>query len=80
MKPKLILKPRPPKEYAKVVWSVKDVQKKRPNWSDKVARKFLQQNADHIKDRLTDFGWDLLDILVQDYEIDEKERMRELVL
>lgn len=59
-------------EYAEIAWQVEDVRTLRPDISDEEARDFLKNNRNHIQDRLTEMGWDLLEILLNEDGITKK--------
>lgn len=58
------------KKYAELSWCAEDVQTLRPDLTEEQANDFLDRNARHIRDRLTELGWDVIgDLLVMDDEL-----------
>tara|TARA_Y100000034_G_C6891015_1_gene409879 strand:- start:1919 stop:2302 length:384 start_codon:yes stop_codon:yes gene_type:complete len=53
-----------PGKWAKVVWTIGDVQSLRPNWTDEQCEQFLYDNEDYIRDRLTELGHEVIDALL----------------
>ena len=51
-------------EYAGVTWRAEDVSMIKPNWSMPKCEEWLQDNENHIQDRLTELGWEVLDSLL----------------
>lgn len=49
--------------HAVVVWRAEDVQSfpRCAKWSLERCEEWLQDNEEHIKDRLTELGWEVLD-------------------
>ena len=60
-------------EYAKVVWRAEDVQclPRCEKWSLEKCEEWLEDNETHIKDRLTEVGWEVLDSFVEMEDDDE---------
>lgn len=58
--------------YAEVTWRAEDVQSlsRCKNWSLEKCEEWLQDNEEHIKDRLTELGWEVLDsfVMMEDEE------------
>lgn len=52
-------------KYGKVVWTAEDVQTLRPDLTIVEAENFLGRNEKHIRDRLIETGWDVLETLIQ---------------
>lgn len=55
---------RKPGEYAKVGWSIGDVQTMRPEWSMKEAHEWLAANEKYIRDSMLERGWQAIDELL----------------
>lgn len=43
--------------YARVEWSVGDVQTLRPSWTDEQAEDWLYANQSYMQDAMIDAGW-----------------------
>jgi hypothetical protein len=60
--------------YATVTWAAGDVETLRPDWSLAKCEAFLQDNQKHLRDRTIEYGWrvmeDLLDF--EEYEYEEE--------
>jgi hypothetical protein len=52
------------KYYAKVVWTIDDIQSLRPEWSDEQCEEWLSDNQKHIQSRLVELGWEVIEILL----------------
>lgn len=50
--------------YAKVEWTVEDVLTLRPDMALEEAEEFLQSNERHLRDRLIELGWDVMESLL----------------
>jgi hypothetical protein len=48
-------------EYAKVVWRAEDVKYLKPSWTLPQCEEWLQDNQEHMKDRLTELGYEVMD-------------------
>lgn len=64
-------------EYAKVVWRAEDVKSINGAWSLPRCEEWLEDNEDRISERLTELGWEVLDVLVRqnNYEEDDDEEV-----
>lgn len=60
-------------KYGIVKWQIADIKDRRPDWTDKQCHDFLQDNERHIKDRMTETGWEVIDTLMQ-YEDDNEDK------
>lgn len=52
------------KKYAKVEWTPEDVITIRPDMSIEEAEEFLQSNERHLRDRLVELGWEVMESLL----------------
>jgi hypothetical protein len=52
------------KDYAALGWNAEDVQTLRPDLTDAQAEAFLARNERHLRDRLVELGWDVMDTLL----------------
>lgn len=52
------------KEYAKLVWSIEDVRELFTGASDEELHNWLARNEKHIRDRLCELGWGVIDTLL----------------
>jgi hypothetical protein len=50
--------------FAKVEWTAEDVQTLRPDMSGDEAEDFLSSNESHLRDRLIELGWDVMESLL----------------
>ena len=50
--------------YAKVEWTAEDVLTIRPDMTEEQAEEFLQSNEKHLRDRLIELGWDVMESLL----------------
>ena len=50
--------------YAKVEWTAEDVLTLRPDMTEEQAEEFLQSNEKHLRDRLIELGWDVMESLL----------------
>ena len=57
-----------PLYYANVRWAIEDIQQLRPNMTDEMAEDFLIKNQKHIRDRSTEFGWTVIESLLDEQE------------
>jgi len=51
-------------QYAKVVWTVGDVQALQSEWSDEQAKEWLENNQKYIQERLVELGWEVMESLM----------------
>lgn len=58
-------------KYATVSWTIEDVQSLRPDWSDERCEEFLVNNENDIADRLVELGWEVLQDLITNEEVEE---------
>tara|TARA_R110000803_G_scaffold27482_1_gene64219 strand:+ start:35 stop:316 length:282 start_codon:yes stop_codon:yes gene_type:complete len=52
--------------WAVVRWSIDDIKKVKPKWTNQECHDFLQRNEKHMRDRMIETGWDIIDILIQE--------------
>jgi hypothetical protein len=52
--------------WAVVRWSIDDIKKVKPKWTNQECHDFLQLNEKHMRDRMIETGWDIIDILIQE--------------
>lgn len=50
--------------YARTQWSPEDVLELRPDWSYSKALKWLHDNEKHIRNRLVELGWEVIEDLL----------------
>jgi len=50
--------------YAKGEWTAEDVLTLRPDMTAEQAEEFLQSNEKHLRDRLIELGWDVMESLL----------------
>ena len=60
-------------EYAQVVWRAEDVKSINGAWSLEKCEEWLQDNDEHISDRLIELGWEVIDTLLS-MEGDDEQR------
>ena len=60
-------------EYGKVVWRAEDVKSINGAWSLPRCEEWLEDNEDRISERLTELGWEVLDVLVRQNNDEEKD-------
>ena len=48
-------------DYASVTWRAEDVYYLKPSWTLPQCEEWLQDNEEHIAERLTELGWEVLD-------------------
>jgi len=51
-------------EYAKLSWHAEDVQSVRKGWTLEQCEKWLEENGKHLRDRLTEFGFEVIQDLL----------------
>jgi hypothetical protein len=51
-------------KYAEVVWTPEDVTSLRPDMTIEQAEEWLQSNEKHLRDRLIELGWDVMETLL----------------
>jgi len=56
-----------------VVWSPEDIQSLVPDMSDKDAIEALHTIRDSFKDRATEEGWNILEVLLEEYGYKKEE-------
>lgn len=55
------------KKYAELSWDVEDVLTLRPKWGRGKAAEWLAANERHLRDRLVEVGWSVMeDLMVYD--------------
>ena len=64
LKKKIELLMYPPNEFAKVVWTPEDVQGVRPTWSIERCADELDKIEKHMRDRMIELGWDVMETLL----------------
>lgn len=52
------------KTYARVEWTAEDVLTLRPDMALEEAEEFIQSNERHLRDRLIELGWDVMESLL----------------
>jgi len=52
------------KKFANVEWTAGDIQTLRPEWSVEKCEDFLVANEHHLRDRLIEVGWEVLEVLL----------------
>lgn len=52
------------KSYAKTSWTAGDIQSLRPNMNQTEAEEFLKSNENHLRDRLVELGWEVIESLL----------------
>ena len=57
--------------WAVVRWSIEDIKKVKPKWTNQECHDFLQLNEKHMRDRMIETGWEVIDILIQEESEDE---------
>jgi len=57
--------------YAVVTWRAEDVQAIKKDWSLPRCEEWLQDNEEHIAERLTELGWEVLDAFLITEDDDE---------
>ena len=50
--------------YAEVKWTAEDITSLRPDWTMEQCHSFLQQEEKHIRDRITELGWEVINSLL----------------
>ena len=60
-------------EYGKVVWRAEDVKSINGAWSLQRCEEWLEDNEDRISERLTELGWEVLDVLVRQNNDEEND-------
>jgi hypothetical protein len=50
--------------YGRVEWTVEDVLSIRPEMSPEDAEEFLQSNEKHLRNRIVELGWEVLESLL----------------
>ena len=55
-------------------FQVGDVQTLRPEWSHQRCEDFILSQSKYFTDRLTELGWEVMDVLVCQYENEIKEK------
>ncbi len=56
--------------FAAACWSVDDILGKRPDWTEETARTWLQRHASLIQSAMVDAGWETIDYLLDDDDLD----------
>jgi hypothetical protein len=51
-------------KYAEVAWTTEDVLTLRPDMTIEEAEEWLQVNEKHLRDRLIERGWDVMETLL----------------
>lgn len=52
--------------FAETCWSIDDVRRLRPAWSDSVAREFLARRGGLIQDAMVEAGWIAIEALLDE--------------
>ena len=50
--------------FAEIGWTADDVQTLSPEMSQREAEDFLARNQKHLRDRLIEYGWDVMETLL----------------
>jgi hypothetical protein len=50
--------------FAMVSWSVDDILELRPTWTSDEALRFLAQHESHLRERLIEHGWSVIETLM----------------
>ena len=45
-------------------WNIDDVKYLAPTWTDKQCHEFMDRHDQHLKDRIIELGWEVLDLYV----------------
>ena len=51
-----------------ITWGVVDVQTLRPDWTEEMCEQFLVSDGKHLMDRSIEYGWQVLETLLGDWE------------
>jgi hypothetical protein len=58
------------KQFATISWTAGDVQSLRGDLTDEQAEAFLSRNEKHLRDRLIEIGWEVMEhLLVEDADL-----------
>ncbi len=57
--------------YAEVTWRAEDVKAINGAWTLERCEEWLQDNEEHIAERLTELGWEVLDAFLMTEDDDE---------
>jgi hypothetical protein len=57
------------KWFAVVRWSQDDILSLRPEWTVKRASQFLEDIEKHIRDRMIETGWFVIEHFIDDWEV-----------
>ena len=58
--------------FAQTKWHVEDIKSLRPKWSTAQAMDFLVRNEKWIADRLVELGWEVIETLIAQEEIEKQ--------
>lgn len=58
---------------AKITWCGEDVKAIYPDWSDEKCISALESVAGYLEERSVELGWEVLQILLDDYKKEEDE-------
>jgi hypothetical protein len=50
--------------YGMTRWNIDDVKYLAPEWTDEQCHEFMERHDRHLKDRMIELGWEVLDLYV----------------
>lgn len=53
------------KTFANVAWTPEDIETLREDWTLDECEAFLSRNEKHIRDRLIELGWNVIETLIE---------------
>ena len=60
-------------KYVEVSWCPADVKSMYPHWTDEKCANVLDAVSGYFNDRQIELGWEVLEVLISDYDEDEEE-------
>lgn len=51
-------------QFAEVTWSIEDLKTLQEDWTEEQLLEWMDLNEDHIRDRLIELGWEVIDTMI----------------
>lgn len=51
-------------QFAEVTWSIEDLKTLQEDWTEEQLLEWMDLNEDHIRDRLIELGWEVIDTTI----------------
>jgi hypothetical protein len=51
-------------QFAEVTWSIEDLKTLQEDWTEEQLLEWMDLNEDHVRDRLIELGWEVIDTMI----------------